>query len=132
MANTVSLNPGESEPAETKLETRNRTPFSDQYAIMIGSVQHMVHLLVSPPDSLWFEVAIERPQIVIGRSSRADISVPDPSLSRSHAELSFEGNSWSVKDLGSRNGTRVNGDLIDEDTFFAFPLRSLQPPVQLS
>ncbi len=80
----------------------------------------MVHLLVSPPDSLRFEVATDRPLLVIGRSSRADISVPDPSLSRSHAELSLEGEIWTVKDLGSRNGTRVNGDLIAEDTSLSF------------
>ncbi len=80
----------------------------------------MVHLLVSPPDSLRFEVAIDRPQLVIGRSSRADISVSDPSLSRSHAELSLEGDIWTVKDLGSRNGTRVNGDMISKDTSLIF------------
>jgi len=80
----------------------------------------MVHFLVSPPDSLRFEVATERPQIVIGRSSQADISVPDPSLSRSHAVLVLEGDSWTVKDLGSRNGTRVNGDLIAEETPLSF------------
>lgn len=80
----------------------------------------MIHLLVSPPDTLRFEVVIERPQLVIGRSARADISVSDPSLSRSHAELCHEGDSWIVKDLGSRNGTRVNGKLIAEDTLLDF------------
>lgn len=45
----------------------------------------------------------------IGRSSRCAISLPDGTVSKSHAELSCQGGVWQVRDLGSRNGTRVNG-----------------------
>ena len=33
----------------------------------------------------------------------------DPAVSRRHARLSFRDGRWILQDLGSRNGTRVNG-----------------------
>jgi pSer/pThr/pTyr-binding forkhead associated (FHA) protein len=45
----------------------------------------------------------------IGRSSRCAISLPDGTVSKSHAEMSHANGAWQVRDLGSRNGTRVNG-----------------------
>jgi DNA-binding NtrC family response regulator len=38
------------------------------------------------------------------------LEVPDPRMSANHAVLSRRGSSWSVKDLGSKNGTRVDGE----------------------
>jgi len=46
---------------------------------------------------------------VIGRSRECDVVVPDPNASRRHAEVRREGNGWVVRDLGSTNGTLVNG-----------------------
>ena len=48
----------------------------------------------------------------LGRGSKADIELPDPSVSRRHAEISVEGEEIRVRDLGSTNGTRVNGKQI--------------------
>ncbi len=45
----------------------------------------------------------------IGRSRRADIVVPDPSVSGRHAMLSPRGVAFVLEDLGSTNGTTVNG-----------------------
>jgi FHA domain/Domain of unknown function (DUF1707) len=47
--------------------------------------------------------------ITIGRAPECDCLVSDASVSRRHAELRREGEGWLVRDLGSRNGTRVNG-----------------------
>lgn len=41
------------------------------------------------------------------------IAVLEPSVSRHHAELTFENNAWSVKDLGSANGTYVEDKLVE-------------------
>lgn len=46
---------------------------------------------------------------VLGRSREADIQVDDPNVSRRHAELRPSGASWTVRDLGSTNGVKVNG-----------------------
>jgi hypothetical protein len=46
----------------------------------------------------------------------SDCVVPEPSVSRRHAELRRDGARWLLRDLGSRNGTRVNGLRVLEET----------------
>jgi pSer/pThr/pTyr-binding forkhead associated (FHA) protein len=41
------------------------------------------------------------------------ISIAEPSVSRVHAELRRAGHDWDVRDEGSSNGTRVNGEMVD-------------------
>lgn len=54
---------------------------------------------------------------LIGREATLGLSIPDPStLSRRHAELVRQGGHLLVRDLGSTNGTYVNGRKIDSDT----------------
>lgn len=51
-------------------------------------------------------------QFVIGRSSKCQLSVEDPLISRQHAVLVVTGDAATVEDLGSRNGVIVNGKRI--------------------
>ncbi len=48
----------------------------------------------------------------LGRSSQNDIAIPDASLSRHHARISLKGGVPSIEDLGSLNGTTLNGERI--------------------
>src|SRR5215468_5035624 len=48
-------------------------------------------------------------EYVIGRRSDCQIFVPDMRVSRQHARLWKTGESWEIEDLGSNNGTFVNG-----------------------
>jgi hypothetical protein len=48
----------------------------------------------------------------LGRSRECEIVVDDANVSRQHAELRPRGGAWVVSDLGSTNGTRVNGRTI--------------------
>jgi len=50
----------------------------------------------------------------IGRSSHNAIHIADATVSKDHAELSLRDGRWHVLDLGSRNGTRVNGSDVTE------------------
>jgi hypothetical protein len=50
---------------------------------------------------------------VIGRSRDCDVTVEDPNVSRHHAEVRPSGGSWIVRDLGSTNGVKVNGQRVD-------------------
>ncbi len=45
----------------------------------------------------------------VGRSRDCDIVLDDSSISRRHAELRPKGSSWTIEDLDSTNGVRVNG-----------------------
>ena len=54
--------------------------------------------------------------MVIGRSATADVSISDRFLSRRHARLYRDGDDWLIEDLGSRNGTLVNGVRISGPT----------------
>src|SRR3990172_2042207 len=47
--------------------------------------------------------------LVIGRKPGADLVIADDLVSRSHARLTFEGDDLVVEDLGSTNGTYLNG-----------------------
>jgi hypothetical protein len=46
---------------------------------------------------------------VVGRSRECDIVLEDSGISRRHAEIAPDGDGWSVRDLGSTNGVRLNG-----------------------
>ena len=60
--------------------------------------------------------ALEQPLVGIGRSSRNAIHLPDPSVSREHAQVALAEGRYMLSDLGSRNGVRVNGLRIETPT----------------
>ena len=62
------------------------------------------------------ELDLRGPVITLGRSSECQITLEDPLVSRVHAELTVSDSYVRVRDLGSRNGVRVNGTLIQGDT----------------
>ena len=55
------------------------------------------------------EVPMDRQRIVIGRGREADLAVAEPTISRQHAAIAWDGLGYVLEDLGSTNGTRVNG-----------------------
>lgn len=54
-------------------------------------------------------------RIEIGRALECDISILEPALSRKHAEVEPLGPDMVIRDLGSVNGTYVNGNKIDDE-----------------
>jgi hypothetical protein len=53
--------------------------------------------------------ALEGDQLVIGRDAAHAVSINDAEVSRKHARLTFQGGKYVIEDLGSTNGTFVNG-----------------------
>jgi pSer/pThr/pTyr-binding forkhead associated (FHA) protein len=53
-------------------------------------------------------------RVTIGRGTGADFVLPDPAVSREHAAVWVEGVTVVVEDLGSSNGTWVNGERIED------------------
>jgi sigma-B regulation protein RsbU (phosphoserine phosphatase) len=62
-----------------------------------------------------FRQPLQGPAVSIGRASDCSIPIKDRYLSRKHAEIIAEGNAWILKDLGSANGTYLNGSRVERD-----------------
>jgi Nif-specific regulatory protein len=58
-------------------------------------------------------------KLTLGRSPDNRIVLHDDLASRNHAELFSQADGWGIRDLGSRNGTKVNGQLITRPTRLA-------------
>jgi len=65
-----------------------------------------------PADTSEHVFIVDQPSIVIGRDDSNGVHVPipgDPYVSRRHAEIIDLGGAWGIRDLGSTNGTKLNG-----------------------
>jgi serine phosphatase RsbU (regulator of sigma subunit) len=76
----------------------------------------MIVLKVAPAESEPFDVTAGDGELSVGRSTACDITLPDRFLSRRHARVFATENGWHIEDLGSRNGTFVNGTRVDAPT----------------
>ena len=61
-------------------------------------------------------IPLELPEVSIGRDKSNPICINDVSVSRRHSVISRTGDQFNIKDLGSHNGTRVNGTPVGERT----------------
>ena len=73
-------------------------------------------LHVEPAQGEPFTHRVESDEMVIGRATSCDLVLADRYLSRQHARITRRGKAWLVEDLGSRNGTLLNGQKIEEAT----------------
>ena len=72
-------------------------------------------LYIRAPDGTSRTIPLESGRLTVGRSRGSEISFPDdPSLSRQHFILEGAGDEWSVEDLGSKNGTQVDGTRVGD------------------
>ena len=69
----------------------------------------VVHLTVRRGPRPGQTLSAPGPSVVIGRVPGNDIILDDLQVSRHHASLTLEGGQWVLRDLGSTNGTTVNG-----------------------
>jgi pSer/pThr/pTyr-binding forkhead associated (FHA) protein len=56
-------------------------------------------------------IPLLKPKLLVGRNTACDIALADSSVSSRHCQLEFINGCWFVRDLGSSNGTRVNGKI---------------------
>lgn len=72
----------------------------------------MAKLVINRNDTMLGSRFIERTRLTIGRAGSNDIRLDDPSVSKLHAQVEIVGNDHILLDLGSANGTFVNGERI--------------------
>lgn len=70
----------------------------------------ILHVITS--SGKMFDHALQPRRQIIGRSKDCDIPLPDNTVSRSHIQIEKTPQGYTVTDLGSFNGTRVNGSSI--------------------
>jgi phosphoserine phosphatase RsbU/P len=76
-------------------------------------------LLIRNVDGNTVTVPLDRDRISLGRSSANELCYPDDSgLSRQHLAFTRTDGAWFVEDLGSKNGTQLNGQRIDQKVPF--------------
>lgn len=73
-------------------------------------------LVVHPPNGKPTVVTLDRGPLVLGRAGTATVQVDDAYVSDEHSEILPDGDGWSVRDLGSTNGTYLNGAKVTQPT----------------
>ena len=74
-------------------------------------------LIAYPPDEAAItrvEAASASTPLSIGRGPDAGLRIDHPSVSRAHAELAFADGQWRLRDLGSKNGSFMDGIRVQE------------------
>jgi len=85
------------------METLHKLPISTQHWVLRSNHQEDIVL---------------QGQVIVGRDSECDICIPDHRISRQHAKISVTPSGLVVEDLGSANGTTVNGQKASKPTLF--------------
>jgi pSer/pThr/pTyr-binding forkhead associated (FHA) protein len=70
-----------------------------------------IQLLLKPSNLV---VLLDRPNLLVGRHSEADIRLPLPDVSRRHCRFMFVNGAWRIIDLQSLNGIYVNGERLQQ------------------
>jgi pSer/pThr/pTyr-binding forkhead associated (FHA) protein len=73
-----------------------------------------VNLVLLKKDSSQKPFTLPSSVTVIGRRSNCDLHIPITSVSRRHCQLNQDQGVLKIRDLGSRNGTYVNGKRVEE------------------
>jgi len=59
-------------------------------------------------------IPLLKTELLVGRRESCDICLRFANVSAHHCQFSCRGGYWYVKDLGSRNGTKINGKRVSE------------------
>ncbi len=81
---------------------------------MSKKVQKIAELVMARKDGIEEHIPLLKVPFVLGRSE-GDKVLDDPAVSRRHASIEARGKDWFLKDLGSSNGTFVNGDKVEAE-----------------
>lgn len=83
-------------------------------ATAVSTISGMIVVIKGPSAGL--EVSLTDQETVMGRDARADLVFDSPAVSRRHARIAQRNGQYYVEDLGSSNGTFVNGQRVQQST----------------
>jgi hypothetical protein len=87
------------------------TPADAAGAVRDGSIGPLLAVLMARRGAPGMgHLAVRRPTIRLGRDAANDVQLESPSVSMAHAELRLRGGVWNLTDLGSMNGSWVDGE----------------------
>ncbi|HUU39855.1 MAG TPA: FHA domain-containing protein [Desulfatiglandales bacterium] len=72
-----------------------------------------IFIIKGPSEGQSFDFKTDN--VSIGRSHENDIQIKDPSISRNHVQIIRKGDTYVIKDLGSKNGTYIAGKKLQPD-----------------
>jgi len=118
--------PGSQDPAEVSSDTT--ASFTEEFAAQLGALEASTDeqeavaalpsgsalLVVRRGPNVGARFLLDADSTVAGRHPDADIFLDDVTVSRQHAEFLREGTTFSVRDLGSLNGTYYDGMRIEQ------------------
>lgn len=76
------------------------------------SVQEIAMLLVQEGSSPKTQWPLHKKVTIIGREQDADVQISERQVSRQHAELKLTVEGYTIRDMGSKNGTFLNGETV--------------------
>lgn len=88
------------------------SPFVDGWHALVDAARALAGRADRVAPFLLDLQALENDRVLVGRHPRCDIVVDGANVSRRHAELLFRDGVWVIRDLGSTNGTTVNGSQV--------------------
>lgn len=60
------------------------------------------------------DLPLDRPVLLVGRHAECDLQLQSSKVSRRHCIIAYVNNQMMIRDLGSTNGVRINGDRVAE------------------
>ncbi|MBR2307615.1 GGDEF domain-containing protein [Fibrobacter sp.] len=82
--------------------------------IKFEKIELRPHLIILYPQTQFKQIPLPKGTITLGRGQDADVRLDDELVSRRHCAITFDGIRVTVKDLGSTNGTFVDGEFVEE------------------
>ncbi len=101
-------------PRQVRIETSDpKTTRTDRTGIRVGFPPEGAVLIVERGPDVGSRFLLAQPVTSVGRHPRSDVFLDEVTVSRHHAELRWTNSGFRVIDLGSLNGTYVNGEAVD-------------------
>lgn len=73
----------------------------------------MPRIQFTTPDGASGALELDAERMTLGRSDDNQLVISDDSVSSHHGEVTFDGASWTLTDLGSTNGTKLGGSRVE-------------------